>query len=60
MPEIGPRVHELPLKERSGTYRIIYAVVTSGKIGVLRAFKKTTQAAPKADLKLAQKRMKEL
>ena len=60
MPSIGAGVHELRLKDRSGAYRVVYAVILAGTIGVLHAFKKTTRATPKANLDLARKRLKEL
>jgi phage-related protein len=60
MSDIGPGVHELRLKDRSGVYRVIYAVVIAGTIGVLHAFKKTTRTTPKANLILARMRLKEL
>ena len=40
MPGIGRGVHELRLKDRSGQYRVIYALVLRGSIHVLYAFKK--------------------
>ena len=39
---------------------MVYAVVASGMVGVLHAFKKTTRATPKASLELARKRLKEM
>jgi phage-related protein len=59
MPAIGPGVHELRLKGRSGAYRVIYALVGSGRVHVLHAFKKTAQATPLRSLELARKRLKE-
>ncbi len=59
MPSIGAGVHELRLKDRSGVYRVIYAVVVSGRVHVLHAFKKTTQGTPFRHLELARKRRKE-
>ena len=59
MPSIGPGIHELRLKDRSGAYRVIYALVTSGRVLVLHAFKKTSQAMPLRGLELARKRLKE-
>jgi phage-related protein len=59
MPSIGPGVHELRLKDRSGIYRVIYALVRAGTIHVLHAFKKTTEATPTKNLELARKRLKE-
>ena len=60
MPAIGPGVHELRLKDRSGQYRIIYAVIEREAIYVLHAFKKTTEATPSRNIQLAQRRLKEV
>lgn len=60
MPSIGRGVHELRLKHRSGTYRIVYALVQRGIVHVLQAFKKTTTATPAKSLDLAMKRLKEV
>jgi phage-related protein len=60
MPIIGRGVHELRMKDRSGTYRIIYALVRRGAVHVLHAFKKTTQATPARSLDLARRRLKEV
>jgi phage-related protein len=60
MPSIGAGVYELRFKDRSGAYRVVYAFVTSGTIGVLHAFKKATRATPRANIALARKRLKEM
>ncbi len=60
MPSVGPGVHELRLKDRSGQYRIIYAVIERGAIAVLHAFKKTTEATPQRSIDLARRRLKEV
>lgn len=60
MPRIGPGVHELRLKDRSGGYRVIYALVERSAVHVLHAFKKTTQETPTRNLELARKRLKEV
>ncbi|MFQ5479529.1 MAG: type II toxin-antitoxin system RelE/ParE family toxin [Candidatus Krumholzibacteriia bacterium] len=59
MPSIGRGVHELRVKDRSGAYRIVYALVIAGTVCVLHAFKKTTRTTPKANIELARKRLKE-
>jgi phage-related protein len=59
MPSIGRGVHELRLKDRSGGYRVVYALIRSGTIHVLHAFKKTTQATPKRNIEIAKRRLKE-
>jgi phage-related protein len=60
MPSIGKGVYELRLKDRSGIYRVIYVLIQRGQIGLLHAFKKTTQETPKHAIELAKKRLKEM
>jgi phage-related protein len=60
MPIIGAGVHELRLKDRSGVYRILYALVREGTVHVLHAFKKTAQATPRRNIELAQRRLKDI
>ncbi len=59
MPSIGRGVHELRLRDRAGTYRVVYALVQRGVVHVLHAFKKTTATTPAKNLDLAVKRLKE-
>ena len=60
MPAIGRGVHELRLKDRSGQYRVIYALVRRDAVHVLQGFKKTTQTTPARTLELAKSRLKEV
>ena len=60
MPDIGHGVHELRLKDRSGAYRVVYALVRRNVVHVLHAFKKTTQSTSSRNLELARKRLKEV
>ena len=60
MPAIGRGVHELRLKDRSGAYRVVYALGTRSSVYVLHAFKKTTEATPARNLELARTRLKEV
>ncbi len=60
MPSVGPGVHELRLRDRSGVYRIIYAFVAREQIYVVHAFKKTTEKTPQHNIDVAKKRIKEL
>jgi phage-related protein len=59
MPSIGRDVHELRLRDRSGHYRVIYAIIRRGAVHVLHTFKKTTQTTPQRHIDLARKRLKE-
>ena len=59
MPSIGRGVHELRLRDRSGHYRVIYALIRRGAVHVLHAFKKTTQTTPQRHIEVARARLKE-
>ncbi len=60
MPSIGKGVHELRLKDRSGAYRVVYAIVKGGTVYVLHAFKKTTRTTPRPNIDVARIRLKEV
>ena len=60
MPSIGRGVHELRLKHRPGTYRVVYALVRYGTVYVVHAFKKTARTTPKRNIELARRRLKEI
>ncbi len=60
MPNIGPGAHELRLRERSGTYRVVYVVLSRGSVVLLHAFKKTTEATSHRDIEIARARLKEV
>ncbi len=60
MPTVGRGVYELRLKNRSGQYRVIHALVRRGTVHVLHAFKKTTQSTPQRNIEVARKRLKEI
>lgn len=47
MPSIGPRCHELRVKDENRDWRIVYRL-DSDAILVVEVFKKTTQKTPKA------------
>ena len=60
MPAIGRGAHEIRLRDRSGVYRVVYALDARGAVYVLHAFKKTTQATSARNLELARTRLKEV
>ena len=60
MPSIGPKVHELRFRDRSGIYRVVYFFAVSGIVHILCAFKKTTQKMEQRCLELAKRRLKEM
>ena len=60
MPSIGPGVHELRMKDRTGSYRVVYAIVTAGSLYAIHGFKKTTRTTPKRNIEIARNRLKEV
>lgn len=60
MPSVSLGVFELRLKDRSGIYRVFYFLKASDKILVFHAFQKKTQKTPLAEIRLAQRRLKEV
>lgn len=60
MPSIGAGVHELRLRDRSGQYRVIYALIHGGTVYVLRAFAKKSATTPTHEIALARQRLKEI
>jgi len=60
MPGIGPGAYELRLKDRSGAYRVVYALILQGTVHVVHAFKKTTRTTPRGSLELARRRIQEI
>ena len=60
MPSIGRGVRELRLKDRSGIYRVIYALVAASGVYLLHAFMKKTQATPQHNIEVAKKRLREV
>ena len=60
MPSVGKGVEEIRIREKSGTYRVIYTARLVDAIYVLHAFQKKTQATAKRDIDLAKARFTEL
>lgn len=60
MPSIGPGVHELRFRDRSGIYRVVYWLAGAGMIHLLHAFKKTTQKTSPQDIQTAKERLKRI
>lgn len=58
MPSIGPGVHELRFKDRSGIYRVIYFLAGAGRIWLLHAFQKKTQKTPSQNIEVAKDRLR--
>jgi len=51
--------HELRLKDRNGSYRIIYVLNLKDKIFIPHAFSKKTQKTPLKEIKLSIQRIRE-
>lgn len=58
MSSIGPNVREIRLRDRSGTFRIIYIATRPQGIYVLHCFQKKSQKTSPRDLQLARERLK--
>lgn len=58
MPSIGPRCHELRVRDRTGDWRVIYRV-DPDEILIVHVFKKTTQVTPGPVMDLARTRLSE-
>jgi phage-related protein len=57
---VGRGAFELRLKEHSGVYRVIYALIRGGRVDLVHAFKKTTRATLPKNIEIARKRLKEI
>jgi phage-related protein len=58
MPSIGPRCHELRVRDAGHYWRIIYRV-DAAEILVVNIFPKSTQKTPKREIDLCRKRLAE-
>lgn len=56
MPSIGPRCHELRIKDRSGTWRIVYRV-DEDAIVIVEVFGKKTRSTPQQVIDNAKRRL---
>jgi phage-related protein len=60
MVSVGTGAHELRVKDHTGQYRVFYFTKHKEAILVFHMFKKKTQATPKDEIKIAQKRLEEM
>jgi phage-related protein len=60
MPSVGPGVEELRVKDETGAFRAFYYARSSRGILIFHAFGKKSRATPASEIKLGQKRLKEL
>jgi phage-related protein len=59
MPSIGAGVREIRVRERAGSFRVIYVATFAEVVYVLHAFQKKTRQTAKRDLDLAASRLRE-
>lgn len=60
MTTIGTGVKEIRIWDEMGTFRVIYLAKLAEAVYVLHCFQKTTEVTSQQDIKLAQKRFKDL
>jgi len=56
MPDVGAGVHELRVRERAGTFRVIYVARLDEAVYVLHAFQKKTPKTSRLDIEVAKRR----
>lgn len=56
MPGVGPGVHEIRVRDRAGTFRVIYVARFDEAVYVLHAFQKKTAKASRLDIEVARRR----
>lgn len=56
MPDVGPGVCEIRVRERSGTFRVIYVAKFDDAIYVLHAFQKKSPRTSRVDIEVAKRR----
>jgi phage-related protein len=57
MPSIGPRCHELRIRDQNRIWRVVYRI-DADAIVIAGVFSKTTRATAKHDIEACQKRLK--
>ena len=60
MKTVGPNVREIRIRDKDGTFRIIYTAKFESAVYVLHCFQKKSQATAKGDLELAESRYRDL
>jgi phage-related protein len=60
MSSVGPGVREIRVRDESGAFRVLYIGKFEDAVYVLHCLQKKTQATPKRDIDLAEKRYREL
>jgi phage-related protein len=60
IPAVGSGVSEIRLHDASGAYRAFYVVRTTQAVLVFHVFVKKTATTPRREIRLAQRRLKEM
>jgi phage-related protein len=60
MSSVGAGVREIRVRDESGAFRVLYVAKFEDAVYVLHCFQKKTQATPKRDVDLAERRYREL
>lgn len=60
MPDIGPGVHEIRVRDRAGTFRVIYVAKFDEAVYVLHAFQKKTPRTSRLDIEVARRRYRSI
>jgi phage-related protein len=60
MKSIHAKAHELRVKSKKGSYRVIYILVIADLILIPHAFTKKTQKTPQKEIEVSIKRLKEM
>jgi phage-related protein len=56
MPDVGPGVQEIRVRDRAGTFRVIYVARFDEAVYVLHAFQKKTAKTSRLDSEVARRR----
>jgi len=56
MPDIGPGVHEIRVRDQAGAFRVIYVAKFDDAIHVLHAFQKKAARTSRLDIEIAKRR----
>jgi phage-related protein len=57
MPDIGPQVSEIRIPDRSGNYRILFAIRMEFGIILFHGFKKKSRKTPEREKRIARTRL---
>lgn len=56
MPDVGPGVYEIRVRDQAGAFRVIYVAKFDDAIHVLHAFQKKTPRTSRVDIEIAKRR----